>query len=140
MNQALIKSGQKAGRGLGRMLPIILGVVLLISFLTTAIPQSAYMGLLQSAGGWGLLWADLIGSVAAGNPITSYLIGGNLYNDGASLLVVTAFLVAWVTAGVVQLPVEAPALGLKFAVWRNITSFVLVIGVALVTVFLFNLL
>ena len=57
-----------------------------------------------------------------------------MLKQGISLLAVTAFLVAWVTVGLVQLPAEAMLLGKKFAIIRNITSFVFAIIVAVITV------
>ena len=71
-----------------------------------------------------------VGSVAAGNPITSYIIAGELLNKGVSLLAVTAFLLAWVTVGIVQFPAEAILLGKKFAIVRNASSFALSVLVA----------
>jgi len=75
-----------------------------------------------------------IGSIAAGNPITSYILGGELMKHGVSLEAVTAFLVAWVTVGLVQLPAEGVMLGRRFAVVRNLVSFVLAIAVGVLTV------
>jgi hypothetical protein len=42
-----------------------------------------------------------IGSIAAGNPITSYIIGGELMKEGVSLFAITAFIVTWVTVSIV---------------------------------------
>jgi len=76
----------------------------------------------------------VFGSAAAGNPITSYVIGGELLGNGVSLLAVVAFIVAWVTVGVVQLPAESMMLGRRFALTRNAISFVLAVVIALLTV------
>ena len=81
-----------------------------------------------------------IGSILAGNPIESYVLGGEFIKQGVSLMAVTAFLVAWVTVGIVQLPAESLILGKKFAVARNILSFLFSIMVALITVFVVGLL
>ena len=69
----------------------------------------------------------------AGNPVTSYVLGGEFLTQGVGLVAVTAFIVAWVTVGLVQLPAEALLLGKKFAVTRNIVSFFFAIIVALIT-------
>ena len=129
----------KAGKGIFNILPLLVGVVLLTSFLSIAVPKSFYVAILGKNWLWDSLVGDVIGSISAGNPITSYVLGGELLSKGVSLIAVTAFLVAWVTVGVVQLPVEAKALGKKFAVTRNFLSFVLVLVVASVTVGLLNL-
>ena len=76
----------------------------------------------------------LLGSVSAGNPITSYILAGEFLKQGVSLLAVTAFILAWVTVGLIQLPAESLMLGKKFAVARNTVSFVTAIAVAILTV------
>ena len=75
-----------------------------------------------------------VGSISAGNPITSYIIGGELLKEGISLFAVTAFITAWVTVGIIQLPAEASILGKRFALARNILSFIFSIIVAIATV------
>ena len=77
---------------------------------------------------------SMIGSISTGNPITSYIIGGELLKEGVSLFAVTAFIAAWVTVGVIQLPAEAAILGKRFALTRNALSFIFAILVALATV------
>lgn len=129
----------KAGKGILNILPLLVGVVLLTSFLSVAIPKSFYVAVLGKNWIWDALVGDVIGSIAAGNPVTSYVLGGELLKKGVSLIAVAAFLVAWGTVGIVQLPVEAKALGKKFALLRSLLSFVLVLVVALVTVGLLNL-
>ena len=80
------------------------------------------------------LIGSVFGSISAGNPITSYIIGAELLKEGVGLFAVTAFLVAWVTVGIIQLPAEAAILGKKFALTRNLISFILAILVSLATV------
>ena len=87
----------------------------------------------------GNVWRDTLigamsGSISAGNPIVSYMIGGELFKQQVSLLAITSFMVAWVTVGVIQLPAEALILGRRFALARNIISFILSILVSIATV------
>lgn len=84
------------------------------------------------------LWGACFGSILAGNPINSYVIGGELLKYNISLFAVTALIVTWVTVGLVQLPAEIAALGKKFALLRNGLSFVLSIPIAIVTVLIVN--
>ena len=113
---------------------ILFAVVLLVGivkvFLTQEIIKSVFAG---------NLWMDTvvaaaIGSVSTGNPINCYILGGEFLKSGVSLNAVTAFMLAWVTVGLVQIPFEADALGKQFAVKRNIISFFLVIIVSVCTV------
>ena len=117
-----------------RTLPIIMGIVLLISLATMLIPKGTFTALFSGNVIADPVIAAALGSVLAGNPITSYILGGEFLGLGISLIAVTAFLVAWVTVGIVQLPAEIMMLGKKFAITRNILSFVFSIIVAIVTV------
>ena len=80
------------------------------------------------------LFGTGLGSILAGNPLNSYVIGGELLQQGVSLYAVTAFIAAWVTIGLVQLPAEMAALGKKFALIRNTLSMVLCIAISILTV------
>jgi uncharacterized membrane protein YraQ (UPF0718 family) len=133
-HKTIVGSLRKALKGLSGALPILLGVILLLglfrAFVSKQWISSVFTGhLLRDT-----LTAGAIGSISAGNPITSYIIGGELLKDGVSLLAVTSFIVTWVTVGIVQLPAEAAILGRRFATVRNILSFVLAILVSVATV------
>lgn len=84
----------------------------------------------------GPVFGALVGSVAAGHPLTSYVLAGELTSAGASLATITALIVSWVTVGIVHLPAEAAILGTRFALWRNAISFVLAIVMAYVVALL----
>ena len=131
----LKKSFFKAIKSFGSTLPMLISIVLLIgifkTFVTPEMTSTVFTGNLLSDS---LLGAG-IGSISAGNPITSYIIGGELINEGVSLIAVTAFMVSWVTVGFIQFPAEAKILGKKFAITRNLLSFIFSILIALATVF-----
>lgn len=141
MTQRTFKDALKgAAVSLGKRLPVIFATILLISLLNTVVPKSFYAAIFQRNEVIDSLLGSVIGSISAGNPITSYIIGGELISRGVSLIAVTAFVVAWVTVGVVQFPAEMSILGRKFAFLRNITSFVFAVFVAFATVIIVNLL
>jgi len=131
-------SFKKTVNQLKQSLPIIFGVILLVTLLQTFVPITIYTNLF-SGHFWDPLVGSLLGSIAAGNPITSYIIGGELLKNNVSLIAVTAFIVAWTTVGIVQLPAESLMLGKKFALTRNILAFISSIIVAVLTVFLLNI-
>lgn len=133
-------SFRKAAKSLWNTLPLILGTILLVSMITALIPKSFYTTVFSRDMFLDSLVGSLVGSISAGNPVMSYVIGGELQEQGISLLAVTAFLVAWVTVGTIQLPAESAILGKRFAIIRNLTAFVLAIAVAFVTVALVGLL
>lgn len=134
-----IEAFYKAGRSLTYSTPILFGVIILVGLSQELIPKTWYSTLF-SGSIFDTLTASSLGSVLAGNPITSYILGGELLKQGISLIAVTAFLVAWVTVGLVQLPAEALMLGEKFSITRNILAFLGAIIVALVTVGVISLL
>ena len=138
-NNTFTQSAQKAAKGLWMALPMILGTILLISLISAIIPKSFYTTVFGENLFLNSLIGSLVGSISAGNPITSYIFGGEMLSQGAGLIAVTAFLVSWVTVGLIQLPAESAILGKKFAIIRNITAFVLSIVVAIITVFLVGL-
>ncbi len=139
MKKQVKESIYKAGKSLGKMFPIILGTILLISLISALVPQSFYSRIFTGNNFLDPFIGSLIGSISAGMPLISYILGGELLNQGINLLAVTAFLVAWVTVGIVQLPAEIMILGKKFAIFRNLSAFVLSMIVAMITILIFNL-
>jgi len=134
-NDKLIRQSVfRAAKGLWVAFPMILGTILLISFISVMVSKSFYISIFSKNIFLDSLIGSLIGSISAGNPITSYIFGGEMLGHGVGLIAVTAFLVAWVTVGIVQLPAESAILGKKFALLRNFTAFVLAIVVAIITV------
>lgn len=130
----------KAGKALGKVIPLIFGTVLLVSLVSVLVPSSFYTSIFYKNIFLDSFVGSLLGSISVGTPITSYIFGGELLNQGISLLAVTAFLVSWVTVGIVQLPAESAILGKRFALFRNFTAFFLAIVVALITVVLLGVL
>ena len=103
-----------------RSLPVLLGVLMLLSLASALIPKNLYSEVFTGNQIIDPLIGALVGSIAGGNPVTSYIIGGELRLQGVSMLAITAFIVAWVTVGVIQLSGEALILGKRFAIVRNV--------------------
>jgi hypothetical protein len=114
--------------------PILVGVLLLVALANAAVPKDAFSRVFTGIGVVDALIGAAVGGVAAGNPLTSYVIGGELLENGVSLFAVIAFVVSWVTIGVVQLPAESLMLTRRFALVRNVVSFVLAVIIAAATV------
>ncbi|KPJ56438.1 hypothetical protein AMJ49_04840 [Parcubacteria bacterium DG_74_2] len=141
MTKVILKQAfVKAVNNFKQVFPIILGVVMLVSLVIVATPQSFYKNVFTGSKIIDPLAGAVFGSIAAGNPITSYIIGGELLDQGVSLLAVTAFIFAWVSVGVVQLPAESLMLGKRFAFTRNIISFISAIIIAILTVIILSFL
>ena len=132
--KSFISSIFKSFRNIGNAFPVLLGVILLFGLFHTFLPKSVIFTLFTGDLLRDTLSGAVIGSISAGNSITSYVIGGELLKDGVSLFAVSAFIVTWVTVGIVQLPAEAGILGKSFAIARNILSFIFAILISIATV------
>lgn len=130
----LKKSSKIAFKNILKTLPIVFGMLFLVSIITNVVPKSFYHKLFNGNMFLDALIGDILGSFLMGNPITGYIIGNELLKSGISLVAVTTFLVAWVTVGIFQLPAEALFLGKRFAIFRNISAFFMAIIVAFITV------
>jgi uncharacterized membrane protein YraQ (UPF0718 family) len=121
-------------------LPILFAIILLISWVINSIPDSFYNKIFTGNNIIDSFLGALIGSVATGNPVNSYIIGIKLLEKNVGLVAVTAFIISWVTVGVVQFPAEALLLGKKFALTRNIISFISAIVISILTVLILQFL
>lgn len=135
---ALAGAFKSSARQFVSLLPTLAGVVLLIGLFNALMSKELLSLVFSGDAVFDTLWGACFGSIFAGNPVNSYVIGGELLEFGVSLFAVTAVIVAWVTVGLVQIPAEISALGRKFAVVRNVVSFFMSIAVAGVTVIVFN--
>lgn len=79
------------------------------------------------------LKGSLLGAASAGNPVVSYIIGGELLAHGISLSAITAFILSWVTLGFIQLPAEVAIFGRHFTLYRNILAFLFIIIITALT-------
>ena len=133
-NPSFIQVLKKSAFGFVSMSPMLLGVIGLVGIMQIYITPE----MLSSAFGNGMFIDTLIGTftgaISSGNPSISYVVGGELLEEGTSLYAVTAFILSWVTLGFIQLPAEASALGFRFTLYRNLLSFFATIIIAIATV------
>lgn len=116
------------------ILPVIVGVILLTALLVELLPAEAVAAWFGHSDVLDALVGAVAGSISAGHPVSSYVLGGELLDKGVSLVAVTAFLVSWVSVGSIQLPAEAVMLGWRFALLRNLVCFLSSILIAVLTV------
>lgn len=117
-------------------LPMLVGVILLLGLFQVFVSKQVLLSLFYGSALHDSFWGACIGSILAGNPVNSYVIGKNLLNIGVGLSGVTALMLTWVSVGLIQLPVEAKALGLRFALVRNIAGFIVAVIMSFVVVWL----
>lgn len=114
--------------------PMIIAVIMFVGILKTFVTKDMFILLFTKNAFVDTLIGTLIGAVSVGQPIVSYIIGGELLDMNVSMYAVTAFILSWVTLGVVQLPLEIEILGLKFTIYRNILAFFFTLIVSILTV------
>ncbi|MDY6838097.1 MAG: hypothetical protein SWH78_08990 [Thermodesulfobacteriota bacterium] len=132
--KTIVSSFYKAFRSFGTAFPVLLGVILLLGLFRSFVPNRMLSAVFRGELLRDTIIGSLIGSISSGNAVSSYIIGGELLKENVSLIAVIAFMVAWVTVGIIQLPAEAGILGKRFAFARNILSFFLSILVSIATV------
>ncbi len=113
-----------------QFLPVLLAIVFLVSMVLALVSPNFYKEIFTGSGIANSFLGAVLGSIMTGNPATSYVIAGELQKSGIGIIAIAAFLASWVTVGIVQFPAESLMLGRKFALTRNLTSFVFSIVVA----------
>ena len=131
----LKESFVKSCKSMYKALPVLVGAILLISLANNIIPKDIYSKLFRNSL-FDPIIGSIIGSILAGNPITSYVLGGEFFAAGIGIMAISAFIVTWVTVGIVQLPAEILLLGKKFALLRNLFSFLSAIVIGVCTYFI----
>ena len=139
MRNKLRYSATKTLQTFINILPVVFGMLLLTSLVVKLFPSNISAGLFGQNNFFDALLGATFGGIAAGHPLVSYVLGGELLTSGVSLFAVTALIVSWVTVGMVQLPAEALMLGKRFAIYRNILCYLFSIVIALLTVYTLHL-
>jgi uncharacterized membrane protein YraQ (UPF0718 family) len=122
-----------SGQALLKMAPLLLGVFGLIGLFEVFVPPELikqWMG--EGTGFAALLVGGLVGAVAIGPPVAAFPIAGSFLQAGAWPPAVAAFIVSWVSVGVISLPVEAHVFGWRFALSRNAITFVAALLIGLI--------
>ena len=122
----------KTWKGFRFIIPILTSVLLVVAFVQAIVPAEAYKKIFT-----GNLFIDpfigaLLGSISLGNPIVSYIIADKLLSSGIGIVAVTAFIISWVTVGIIQLPAESFYFGKRFALVRTLTSFIGAVAIGII--------
>lgn len=115
-----------------KLLPNLLLVVGLIGLLLGLTPRewlSRYLG--EQSGFLGVLTAGLVGAVVMIQSFVVMPLAGSLLQAGASVTVIATFITTLTMVGVVTLPVEIAEMGKRFALWRNLLSFIMALVIGL---------
>ena len=107
--------------------PRIMMAILFSGFFSALIPTELVVRWLgEDSGIPGILLATLVGGFVPGGPILCFPMIAILYQSGAGLAQLVAFLTSWsVFAFFRMIAFEIPILGLKFAILRLLSSIAL---------------
>ena len=122
-------------------LPMIIAITGLIGLFQTYITPSMLSNLFGFSDISDILIGTLTGAISSGNGAVSYVVAEGLKTQGVSIYALSAFILAWVTLGFIQIPAEASIFGLKFTFIRNILaliSTILISYLAVVTTGIFT--
>ena len=136
--QNIKKITLKSAKSILNLFPFLIGIILLMSLINSIISKAHLEKIFSKNIFLDSIVGSSFGSILAGNPVTSYIMGGEFLKQGVSLTAITAFLVSWVTVGLAQFPAEANVFGKKFALMRNLLSFLFSICIAIITVFIYE--
>ncbi len=122
MKQKLKAAATGTLKSLRMIAPMLLAIIGLIGLFKIYITPEMLRTLFNGTALHDMLVGVGFGGISVGQPFLSYIIGGELLKEGASFYGVTAFILAFVTLGVVQLPMEFSIFGFRFALVRNLLS------------------
>jgi uncharacterized membrane protein YraQ (UPF0718 family) len=113
-----------ARASLWRVLPLLVAVFTLIGLFQTFFPPELIQDWLGATSGkTALLIGGLAGALAIGPPLAAFPLAGSLLEAGAWPPAIAAFIVSWISVGVITLPFEASVFGPRFALARNALAF-----------------
>ena len=136
MRERLLDALKHTAKSLWMIMPMLVAVIGLIGLFETLITPEMLRSLFNGSTLYEIFVGILSGGISVGQPFLSYAIGGELLHDGVSLYAVTAFILSFVTLGVVQLPLEWALFGTRFTVVRNLLSLVFAFLISVATVYL----
>ena len=121
------------------VMPMLLSVIGLMGLFETLVTPEMIHSVFKGSMLSDTLIGTGVGAISVGQPFLSYAIGGELLDDGVSLYAVTAFILSFVTLGLIQLPLEWSLFGTRFTVLRNMLSFISALLISIATVFILGL-
>jgi len=128
-----IKSLKMALSSFISLFPSFMILILAIAVLLGFLPQGFIKSYLGSGSGYlGVFSAAILGSVLFLPSIIAFPLAGSMYHQGASAMVVAAFITTLTMIGLVTFPLEAKELGKKFALLRNGFSFIAAITISII--------
>ena len=133
-NKSKTKQALKMAFGMGKgMLSSILSIIFLIGLLLTILPPQE---IALFIGKQSLLIATVasaaFGTITLVPAFIAFPLVGTLVKSGVSIVPAASFLTTLTMVGIVTFPLEKREFGIKFALTRNVLSFIFAIIIALI--------
>ncbi|HKJ04724.1 MAG TPA: permease [Geopsychrobacteraceae bacterium] len=125
---------QVAGRSLRKLIPLLIAVFGMVGLFQVFLSPQQVEQALGASNGWiSLFIGGALGAVSIGPPLAAYPLAGSMLDAGAWPPAVAAFVICWISIGIITLPFEASVFSLRYALLRNGIGFViaLIIGTLL---------
>ena len=114
------------------IIPVLVFVFVLMGLIEAYVSKETIVSILgQKSGILGILYAEIVGSVALFMPPAVFPFGGYLLKNGASYGSIAGFVFTAILIGITTLPLEFKLLGKRFTIARNIFTFVLAFFISL---------
>lgn len=110
---------RKALKTMRKIAPMLTAVVLLVGWFQSVVTPQWLHSLFSGDPISDTAVGVAAGAVSVGQPFLSYILAGELLKEGISYYAVTAFILSWVTLGIIQLPMEWEIFGGRFTLVRN---------------------
>ncbi|HPE70283.1 MAG TPA: permease [Thermotogota bacterium] len=127
------KESVKIARGLFLSTALqVAGVLALVSLFLALIPPELIRKVMGSANETAsIIWGSVIGTITIIPAFIAFPLSKSLVQSGAALTAIAAFLTTLTMVGFATFPIEKGYFGTKFAILRNLFSFLAAISIAL---------
>lgn len=123
---------QVAARSLRKLIPLLIAVFGMVGLFQVFLSPAQVEQALGASNGWmSLFLGASLGAVSIGPPLAAYPLAGSMLDARAWPPAVAAFVITWISIGVITLPFEASVFSIRYALLRNGIGFVVAMLVGL---------
>ena len=112
----LLHALKRSGMQMVNLLPVFVGVVLLIGLFSAFISKDLLSSIFSGNALLDTLFGTGLGSIFAGNPLNSYVIGGEMLEQGVSLFAIMVSYFGWVYVALMTLFTVSGSLAVGYLV------------------------
>lgn len=106
-----------------KIFPILILAFGISGLVQTIVPKEVIARWLGKESGWKGIWLGcIVGAITPGGPYTSFPIVAALYQAGAGLGTLVAYVTAWSLWAIARLPIESALISPKFMIFRLLSS------------------